>query len=75
MATEQHCTLTAPHPPHGWGEPRTLICWGIKDFPCCTPTGPDCRDGKHGACDGRALDEHTDDITDCRCDCHQQEAS
>ena len=32
--------------------------------------GPDCRAGKHPACDGRALDEATDDITDCACTCH-----
>lgn len=34
------------------------------------PIGPDCRDGKHPACDGRALNTD-DDITDCECDCHK----
>lgn len=33
--------------------------------------GPDCRDGKHPACDGRALDTDTDEITDCECGCHR----
>ena len=37
------------------------------------PIGPDCRAGKHPACDGRALDEATDDITDCTCHCHPRE--
>ncbi len=38
-----------------------------------TPIGPDCHDGKHRACDGRALDETTDDITTCDCTCHKEE--
>jgi len=42
----------------------------VSDFDCCVPVGPDCRDGKHDACDGRALDEHTDDVTACSCACH-----
>lgn len=36
------------------------------------PVGPDCRDGKHPACDGRALDAITDNITTCGCACHQE---
>jgi hypothetical protein len=28
---------------------------------------PECRVGKHGNCDGRALDETTDEIVDCDC--------
>lgn len=35
------------------------------------PVGPDCRDGKHRACDGRALDVTTDQIVGCACPCHQ----
>ncbi len=35
--------------------------------------GPDCHDGKHRACDGRALDEATDEITTCDCTCHKEE--
>lgn len=46
-----------------------------RDFDCCTPTGPDCRDSKHPACDGRALDEHTDNITACTCSCHSQDGA
>lgn len=34
------------------------------------PVGPDCRDGKHPACDGLALDEHIDQIVACECPCH-----
>lgn len=41
-----------------------------RDFGCCAPVGPDCRDQKHPACDGRALDEHTDGVTCCTCSCH-----
>ncbi|HWU30209.1 MAG TPA: hypothetical protein VN041_14090 [Microbacterium sp.] len=36
--------------------------------------GPDCRDGKHDACDGRALDEATDEIVDCACPHHSAES-
>ncbi len=32
--------------------------------------GPDCRDGKHPACDGRAWDNETDQPADCGCTCH-----
>lgn len=32
--------------------------------------GPDCRDNKHPACDGRALNTTTDDIEACGCYCH-----
>jgi hypothetical protein len=32
--------------------------------------GPDCRDGKHPACDGRAWGVEADTITDCECACH-----
>lgn len=35
-------------------------------LPCC----PECRDGKHGNCDGTAWDNVRDRPTDCRCD-HQ----
>ena len=31
------------------------------------PICPECRVGKHGNCDGRALDETTDEIVDCDC--------
>lgn len=34
------------------------------------PIGPDCRDGKHPACDNLALDAFTDQIVDCECPCH-----
>ena len=34
--------------------------------------GPDCRDGKHPACDGRAWDDTTDDMTTCTCTCHEE---
>lgn len=34
------------------------------------PLNPDCRDGKHPACRGDALDDDTDTITDCQCPCH-----
>lgn len=33
--------------------------------------GPDCRDKKHRACDGTALDEVLDEIIHCQCHCHQ----
>ena len=33
--------------------------------------GPDCRDKKHRACDGTALDEVLDEIIHCQCPCHQ----
>ncbi|WP_193596098.1 hypothetical protein [Microbacterium sp. YJN-G] len=36
------------------------------------PIGPDCRAGKHDACDGRALDETADEVTDCMCSCHRK---
>lgn len=32
--------------------------------------GPDCRDGKHRACDGSAWDEARDEVMSCRCECH-----
>lgn len=32
--------------------------------------GPDCRDEKHRACSGDALDEVHDDIVQCQCGCH-----
>lgn len=32
--------------------------------------GPDCRDGKHTACDGRAWNNETDQPADCGCTCH-----
>lgn len=35
-------------------------------------TGPDCRDNKHRACDGSALDEVTDWIIECQCPCHNK---
>lgn len=31
------------------------------------PVCPECRAGKHRNCDGTALNETTDDITDCIC--------
>ncbi|MEV4902375.1 hypothetical protein AB0K08_13660 [Citricoccus sp. NPDC055426] len=34
--------------------------------------GPDCRDNKHPACDGRALNIITDEVTQCGCHCHQE---
>lgn len=71
MVAVKPCDRTDQHDAHGWGDPLNLVCWGL-DFPCCTPTGPDCRDGKHPACDGRALDEHTDNITNCTCACHTE---
>lgn len=33
-------------------------------------TGPDCRDGKHPACDGRAWDNDVDALANCGCTCH-----
>jgi hypothetical protein len=36
--------------------------------------GPDCQYGKCKACDGRALDEATDQIVDCDCPCHTEES-
>ncbi|MEV4902378.1 hypothetical protein AB0K08_13675 [Citricoccus sp. NPDC055426] len=35
-----------------------------------TNIGPDCRDNKHPACDARAMDLETDEVTDCDCSCH-----
>lgn len=37
-------------------------------------TGPDCREGKHGACDGRGFDLVCDEVIDCACPCHEAEA-
>ncbi len=34
---------------------------------------PDCRDGKHRACDGSGWDTTTDAPTTCRCPCHTKE--
>ena len=35
------------------------------------PISPECRDRfKHTACAGLALDEETDEIVDCACECH-----
>lgn len=34
---------------------------------------PDCRVGKHRACNGLALDEATDEITDCECEEHDDQ--
>lgn len=31
---------------------------------------PDCRDGKHRACDGSGWDEEADQPIRCPCDCH-----
>lgn len=31
------------------------------------PVCPECRSGKHGNCDGTALDEAADDIVECTC--------
>ena len=33
--------------------------------------GPDCREGKHRACDGRGFDPVGDRIIRCSCDCHE----
>lgn len=48
---------TAESRPHG---PSTVI-------------GPDCRDGKHRACDGRGFDIVADEIITCVCTCHGAE--
>ncbi|WP_417220539.1 hypothetical protein [Arthrobacter sp.] len=37
------------------------------------PIGPDCLHGKCRACDGRALDQATDDVVPCAHHCHTQE--
>ena len=34
--------------------------------------GPDCRDEKHPACDGRAFDAIADDVVSCECPCHAE---
>lgn len=48
----------------------TITVTGIPS-PITEPSiGPDCRDKKHSACDGRALDEIRDEITGCICICH-----
>lgn len=79
MATETPCDRTNPHAAHGWGDDApTNVCWGVQaagDFDCCAPLGPDCRDGKHPACTGDAIDEHTDQITTCTCTCHERSAA
>jgi hypothetical protein len=31
---------------------------------------PDCRDGKHAACQGDGWDHDADEPTDCPCPCH-----
>ena len=48
--------------------------WIGTDRPLGT-LGPDCRDGKHDACDGRALDVATDEIVDCACPHHRDSPS
>lgn len=30
---------------------------------------PECRGGKHRACNGEAFDIETDEIVECECDC------
>ncbi len=35
-----------------------------------TPINPDCRDGKHDACNDDAWDAVRDAATDCTCTCH-----
>lgn len=37
--------------------------------------GPDCRDGKHPACDGRAWDDASDEVAACACRCHEKAAA
>ena len=32
---------------------------------------PDCRDGKHDACNGDGWDTRLDAVTDCPCTCHE----
>lgn len=34
---------------------------------------PDCRDGKHGACDGGSWDLDADMPADCACTCHRSD--
>ena len=34
---------------------------------------PDCRDGKHPACNGDAWDDDTDLPAACECSCHSEE--
>lgn len=38
--------------------------------PTGTELGPDCRDAKHRACDGRSYNLDTDQIVHCPCICH-----
>jgi len=38
-----------------------------KDEELLVPVCPECRAGKHGNCDGTALDTKTDEITTCIC--------
>ena len=47
--------------------PNELVTITGKTSPAI---GPDCQADKHRACDGRALDEATDEITRCQCACH-----
>lgn len=35
---------------------------------------PDCRDGNHRKCDLQAWDDIDDVLTDCWCECHQEDA-
>lgn len=34
------------------------------------PFSPDCREGKHLACDETAWDDEMDELCGCGCDCH-----
>lgn len=66
---------------------KNLACWCPLDQPCHADVllklanqeetmtahiGPDCRDGKHPACDGRAWNNETDQPADCGCTCHKE---
>lgn len=39
---------------------------------CEAMIGPDCREGKHRACDGGAWDDFRDIPTACQCGCHEE---
>ncbi|WP_372699395.1 hypothetical protein [Arthrobacter sp. JSM 101049] len=58
----------------GWLNPIRLLPGDVVEVTGAAPAiGPECLHGKCRACDGRALDQATDDIVPCTHHCHTQE--
>lgn len=54
------------------GRPEPHDCNPDRRTPVSDPAKcPECRASKHRNCDGRALDNWTDEIVACECDCKE----